>query len=458
MSALRTRVLATALSLLCIFYCCAAAQSTPQLLATTDVATVRSVQMIQSPDGPVLDVLASRPVVPTIHKLENPPRLVVDLPNTLVPADKRRVDFHNDQVKGVRINQYQSAPPVVRIVLDLAAMADYRLEATGNRFAVHLHGSQPVSSQATAKPPSVPTLAPAAQPVAVPMNARPNGELSVAGGKVPPGSSISAGSDAAVLRLGRGGEVRVCPGTTVSVTSSQNGHALMLGMSTGALEAHYYLDASADSILTPDFRIQLPGPGEFHYAISADTHGNTCIRALPGNTASVIVSELLGDGTYQVKPTEQITFHSGHLTNVDSVISAGCGCAPPQTQVMRADIKPSANPAASPMPSAPARGEVAGNGTGSSAGALPATSSETAAPPPLKPSNVHVEVDAPFVFRGDEPPPVDPAPTREAKLLPLRPLTLPPGMSPAPPPQAQLKPAHHGVFGKIKGFFSSLFG
>jgi hypothetical protein len=411
--------------------------------------------MIQSPDGPVLDVLSSHPVVPTIHKLENPPRLVVDLPNTLVPADKRRVDFHNDQVKGVRINQYQSAPPVVRIVLDLAAMADYRLDGTGNRFAVHLHGSQPVSSQATAKPPSVPTLTPAAQPVAVPLNASPNGEFSLAGGKVPPGSSISAGSDAAVLRLGRGGEVRVCPGTTVSVTSSQNGHALMLGMSTGALEAHYYLDASADSILTPDFRIQLPGPGEFHYAISADTHGNTCVRALPGNTASVIVSELLGDGTYQVKPTEQITFHSGRLTNVDSVIPVGCGCAPPQVQVMRADIKPSANPATSATSSA--RLNKSESAAGASPGALPATPSETAPPPPLKPSDVHVEVEAPFVFRGDEPPPVDPAPTREAQLLPLRPLTLPPGMPPAPP-TLQPKPAHPGVFGKIKGFFSSLFG
>jgi hypothetical protein len=431
------------------------AQSTPKLLATTDApVVVRSVRVLP---GPAVEILSSRPLVPAISTLDNPPRLVIDLPNADLPSalqsGNNRIDSPSQEIRRVRINQYQNAPPIARVVVDLLKPVGHTWDAAGNRLMVRLHSSE----QVTAKPPTVPAFTQGVRPVAVPLGPGSSGTVVVAGSHVAAGSSVTAGSETSVLRLERGGEVMVCPRTTVSVTSAQSGHALMLGMNTGALEAHYKLDASADSILTPDFRILLAGPGEFHYAVSADSRGNTCVRALPGNTASVIVSELLGEGNYQVKPTEQIVFHSGRLNLVDAAVPASCGCPPPEIPVMRAS-------AASPVLSEgkpPSSMHLAQPGDESK----PALPPETAALPPSKPNDVHVQVEAPFVFRAEDLPANNrpspkPAPIHEAALLPVRDLPRPATFEPEvlAPPQTQAKAAHHGVFAKIKGFFSAIFG
>ena len=435
----------------------AAAQSQPKLLATTDApAFVRSVRILP---GPAVEILSNRPLVPVISSLDNPPRLVIDLPDADVPngllsGGKNRIDSPSQEIRRVRINQYQNTPPVARVVVDLLKPVGHTWDAAGNRLMVRLRSDDEVR----AKPTSVPAFTEGIQPVAVPLAPGSSGTLVFAGRHAAAGSSVTAGSETSVLRLERGGEVLVCPGTTVSVTSSQNGRALMLGINTGALVAHYNLDASADSILTPDFRILLAGPGEFHYAVSADSRGNTCVRALPGNTASVIVSELLGDGNYQVKPTEQIVFHSGRLNLVDALVPASCGCPPPEIPVMRASA-PSA-PVTDASLTSPIRLSQPGD---ESKPAVPVNlPPETAALPASKPNDVHVQVDAPFVFRAEDlpaskPTAAKPAPIPQVELAAdfPRPATF--SAEVLPPPPSHAKPAHHGVFGKIKGFFAGIF-
>lgn len=239
--------------------------------------------------------------------------------------------------------------------------------------------------------------------------------LTGSGAQVLGGSEVRAGDSTAVLRLTRGGDVRICPRTAVSVTSARDGRGLMLAMSTGAMETRYSLPAASDSILTPDFRIALTGPGRFHFAISSDARGNTCVRALPDNTASVIVSELMGSGHYQVKASEQVVFREGGMQRVDSITPADCGCPAPLELRIAEAVAPSPPvaiaqdaPPSAPVEEAPevllgevALGEVALEKM--AAPVLPAAAALVPAPPAaLRSGRVHVEVDAPFVFRAEE--------------------------------------------------------
>ena len=299
-------------------------------------AILRSVKMISDAEGPALEIVSSEAPQPAIEFLDNPPRLVIDLPHTLDRLPSKRIAVGSEQVSAVRINQFQQTPPVARIVVDLVHPVGYSSDSQGPRLLVRMHPM--AEARRNVETPSVPAFTKGVQPAFVPVIPGATGAVVEAGSRLSGDSAVTAGLETTILRLARGGEVRVCPKTTLSVTPSQNGRDLMLGISTGALEAHYTVNASADSIVTPDFRMLLAGPGELHYAISADARGDTCVRALPGNTASVIVSELMGDGTYQVKPNEQVFFRSGKLNQMETTVPDDCGCPPPQIPALRAAV------------------------------------------------------------------------------------------------------------------------
>jgi hypothetical protein len=450
-------------------------------LFATDVAAqtfgppplVKSVRIIHERGMPVVEILSfGGPVIPEIQTLDSPPRLVIDLPNSRVGLMQRRIAIQKENILAVRVDQYQQKPPVTRIVLDLAAPYGYSWDGAGNRLLVRLKPAEDVSASKKSshfEPAMAPGMSLDAVPAVVPVTGG-AGALVLAGSRIGSGSNVTAGSDTAILRLSRGGELRVCPGTTVSVTPSQTRRDLMLGLSTGALEAHYTLKASADTILTPDFRIMFAGPGEFHFAVSTDAHGDTCVRALKGNTSSAIVSELMGDRIYQVRPTEQAMFHGGQIDKVDTDVPLECGCAPPPP-LMRAEAPFAPNVPDSELP---AKTSIGGSETpvaSTTRGSLGATASnsrlsngpETAPLPSSQPNDVHVEVDAPLVFtRKNRAASAAPAPLQATRDLPV-------DDSPArevhldtvvesPPPEKQSKPEHRGLFQRVKGMFSAMFG
>lgn len=434
-------------------------------------AAIKSLRIVQEEDGPALEILSTRPLVPSIKAVTAPDRIVIDLPNATLETqdldtqnnetrdnEKRiNIQIQADEISTLRADQLQQDPPASRVTVDLLAPRAYSWDAAGNRLVVHLGKNPTQMNGSPFQSSTTPSLTPGPQPVVAAIRAA--GPLVVAAHDDDESSStVAAGVDTTILSLSRGGELHVCPGTTVAVTPSRNRHNLMFSMNTGAVEAHLALDTSSDSVITPDFRILLVGPGEFHYAISADNQGNTCVRALPGNTASAMVSELIGDRTYQVKATDQLVFRSGQLDRVDMSVPLECGCPPSREAPLRA---------ANSLPTLDQSPAAAGlKGENTSPAGLPAASSreDLAATP----NQLHVQVEVPFVFHPTGP---APAPVEDVKALPIdsRPLTIAAVVAPLPPSANQPStpdgaptesanhPPERGFFRRLGGFFAAIF-
>lgn len=425
---------------------------------------IRSVSIEQTEGGPALAIASNGALVPAITKLDGPPRLVIDLAGAVNAVPRSHIGGTGDGIKSIRVSQYQASPPLTRVVVDLSEARDYAWETVQNKLLVHLRRPE---ESADAVPDKAPAFTTGTEPAITYAGNAPGGSLQEVEQQTSGPSTVTAAEETTVLNLARGGQIRVCAGTTISLNSSPDKRDVMIGMSTGSLEAHYGLNDSADSVLTPDFRILLPGPGQFDLAISADSRGNTCVRSLPGNTASAVVSELIGDGTYQVKANEAVVFHNGQLAKTGRDIPIDCGCPPAQTQILRAEATPP------PMPATGASAEgsesksggerIAGNpGDGGGVAVKMSVSAPEKAVPREKPNETHMEVDAPLIFRGTDPLPpsleearrlpVTSKPRPELAIIPLPP-PLPDSATPPPLPKPRT-----GFLGKFKHFLSSVFG
>jgi len=202
-------------------------------------------------------------------------------------------------------------------------------------------------------------------------------QLAGSGMNVTVGSELSAGIAPATLKLVRGGQVRICPRSGLSVNAGTRG--LMLAAGVGAVEIDYRLDqAQFDVIVTPDFNVQLIGPGTFHFALGVNKQGDTCVRTLSGNTSEVVLSELLGSSSYTTQANEAALFLGGKLSQHAALVEE-CGCSGAPALLRATDQPKDVTPSEQ----------------------VSLSNNDVTAPlPPDQPGQVHVEVDTPFVFNA----------------------------------------------------------
>ncbi|MGH9571656.1 MAG: type IV pilus secretin PilQ, partial [Candidatus Angelobacter sp.] len=117
-------------------------------------ARVRGISVTQGKDGLNIEITGSAPLTARTMKLTGPDRLVVDIPNSLLDGHAKDIAVNTNGVKEVRAARYKAAPPVTRVVIDLAAVRDFDVLPEGNNLLLKISNSE--------KMPSAPTAAAAA--------------------------------------------------------------------------------------------------------------------------------------------------------------------------------------------------------------------------------------------------------------------------------------------------------
>jgi hypothetical protein len=266
--------------------------------------------------------------------------------------------------------------------------------------------------------------------------ARVTGGLEVTQGKaiVVASGDVTAGPETAQIVLPRRGVLRVCASTTVKLASDTSVPAgeipgLLMALDHGAVEASFAAGRNSDTILTPDFRILIGGPGAVEVKVRLGQHGDTCVDNPGVDAPYVLVSSVLDGGAYRVQPGQRVMFQHGSLHEVIDTEKEPCGCPPAPSAATNSNEFPLAqSEGLAPLARAP---ESAG---GKSGGHQPAAEALV------------------YNSAGHAPPP---PPETNSPAQPAAPPAAPAANPPANPPADKKQP---GFFTRIGNFFRRIFG
>jgi hypothetical protein len=250
--------------------------------------------------------------------------------------------------------------------------------------------------------------------------------------------SVTAGGLTADVTLPYRGTLHVCASTTVNLaadTSAPPGGmpGLLMALDHGAVEMSFATTpagSNADTLMTPDFRILISGPGASDVKVRLGNSGDTCIDngahsdgtpATDSNAPYVVVTSLFDSGLYRVQPGQRVMLQHGSVHEVVDQEKEPCGCPPAPAESKGNEFPLAQSEGLAPLPPVPP----------------PAKSDQVAGAEQVG------QVVPPLVYPQNkkDPPAVQPtAPVQTQQI--------------APPPKPAKKP---GVFTRIGHFFKDIF-
>ncbi len=149
--------------------------------------------------------------------------------------------------------------------------------------------------------------------------------------------TITSGEQTTPVMLPHRGELRVCAMSSIKLAADSTNAAgetpgLLMAMDHGAVEMSFASRAdlkNADTLLTPDFRILIGGPGAADVKVRLGNEGDTCVDNSNANGPYVVVSSVFDGGVYRVQPGQRVMFQHGSLHEVVDQEKESCGCPPP---------------------------------------------------------------------------------------------------------------------------------
>lgn len=106
---------------------------------SNSIPLVRAISVHNSPQGAVIiDVRVTRPVGYRTFELSSPERLVVDLQGARKAILKRVYPVQSQLIERVRIGQWRSDPPIVRVVADLKGTPAFSVKHLGSGVQIRL--------------------------------------------------------------------------------------------------------------------------------------------------------------------------------------------------------------------------------------------------------------------------------------------------------------------------------